>query len=101
MIIITVRKRSAAVFLAALILAAVAAALIIVVHEADHDCTGEGCPICAAVAVCQNTLKTLSAALAVCASIAASGCFAAYFNTVFDASLHKETPVSLKVKLLD
>ena len=32
--------------------------------EADHDCAGENCPICAQIAVCQNILKTFS--LAVC-----------------------------------
>ncbi|MBQ7645754.1 MAG: hypothetical protein IJS94_00655 [Clostridia bacterium] len=95
------KRRFAAAILAAFILVAVAASLFIVVHEADHDCIGEGCPICAVVAVCQNTLKTLSGALAVCAAIAASVCFAEILITVFNASFHSETPVSLKVKLLD
>ncbi len=95
------KRRFAAAILAALILVAATASLFIVVHEADHDCIGEGCPICAVVTVCQNTLKTLSVALAVFAAIAASVCFTVIFITVFNASFHNETPVSLKVKLLD
>ena len=95
------KRRFAAAILAAFILVAVAASLFIVVHEADHDCIGEGCPICAVVAVCQNTLKTLFRALAVFAAIAVSVCFAVVFITVFSASVHNETPISLKVKLLD
>ena len=95
------KRRFAAAILAALILVAVTASLFIVVHEADHDCIGEGCPVCAVVAVCRNTLKTLSGALAVFAAIAASVCFAVILITGFNASLHNETPISLKVKLLN
>ncbi len=95
------KRRFAAAIRAALILVAVTASLFFIVHEADHDCIGEGCPICAVITVCQNTLKTLSAALAVFAAAAASVYFAVIFITVFNAFLHNETPVSLKVKLLD
>ncbi|MCR5689091.1 MAG: hypothetical protein K6G71_02470 [Clostridiales bacterium] len=95
------KRRFAVAILAALILVAVTASLFVVLHEAGHECIGEGCPICAVVSVCRNVLKTLSVALAVFAAAAASGYFAVFFITVFNASLHKETPVSLKVKLLD
>lgn len=67
--------------------------------EADHDCVGENCPICAQIAVCQNILKTFS--LAVC--IAA---FPAVFSyTLCRGSfacadvIPRNTLVSLKVKL--
>jgi hypothetical protein len=95
------KRRFAAAILAALVLVAVTASLLAVVCEADHDCIGEDCPICAAVAVCQNNLKTFSGALAVFTAAAASVYSAVIFITVFNASLHNETPISLKVKLLD
>ncbi len=94
-------RRFAAAILAALIIVAVTASLFIVVHEAHHDCIGEGCHICAVVAACRNTLKTLFGALAEFAAIAVPVCFAVIFITVFNAFLHNETPISLKVKLLD
>ncbi len=95
------KRRLAAAILAALILAALTVSLFIVVHEAGHDCIGEGCPVCAVVAACQNTLKTLAGALAVFAAAAASVCSAVLFVTAFNASLRNETPVSLKVKFLN
>ncbi len=95
------KRRFAAAILMSLILVAVTASLFVVLHEADHDCIGEGCPICAIVAICQNTIKTLSGALAVFAAAAASVYFAVILITIFNASLHNETPISLRVKLLD
>ena len=95
------KRRFAAAILAALILVAVTASLFVVAHEADHDCIGEGCPVCAFIAVCQNTLETLSEALGVFAAIAAPVCFVAVFFTPLKAVLYKGTPVLLKVKLLN
>lgn len=95
------KRRFAAAILAALVIVAVTASLFVVVHEADHDCIGEGCPVCAVVAVCRNTLKTLSGALAAFAAAAASVCFAAILILALNASFRSETPISLKVKLLN
>lgn len=94
------KRRFAAAILAALVLVALTASLFIVVHAAHHDCSGDDCPVCAAAAVCRDTLKTLSGALAVFAAVA-SVCFAVILITSYIASLRIETPVSLKVKLLN
>ena len=40
---------------------AVSAAFII--HEADHDCSGEDCPVCRTIAVNINLLRTLGLAV--------------------------------------
>ncbi|MBQ7604824.1 MAG: hypothetical protein IJU75_07685 [Clostridia bacterium] len=97
----TTKRRFAAAILAALILAAVTASLFIVAHESHHNCVGENCRVCSVIAVCQNTLKTISGGLAAFAATAASVCFAVILVTAYNASLRGETPISLKVKLLD
>lgn len=35
----------------------------LIIHEADHECTGENCPVCQAVAVSINVLRALGMAL--------------------------------------
>ena len=100
-VIMVTKRRFAAAALAALVIVAVVTSLFIVSHEADHDCIGEDCPVCAVIAACQSTLKTLSAALAVFAAAAAWVCFAVILLTALKAVLHSETPVSLKVRLLN
>ena len=56
------RQRIAAV-LAVLVLLALAVSLSYLVCEADHDCTGADCPICALLAVCGRLLRALGLAL--------------------------------------
>ena len=63
------RNRIAALLLAVTILVIMLYSAFFVAAEADHDCVGEGCPICYQVDACQNTLKSLS--LAVCVTAVA------------------------------
>ena len=95
------KRRFAAAILSAIIIVAVAVSLFTVVHQAGHECIGNGCAVCAAVAICRDTLKTVSAALAVFAFSAAAGRFAVICITAHTASLRNGTPLSLKVKLLN
>ncbi len=98
----TNKKRLAALILAVLVLLALMTSLFVIIHEADHDCTGEDCPICAVIAVCRNTLKLLGDALAALAVVFACFCFAASSAILyFFEKTNQETPVSLKVKLLN
>ncbi len=98
----TNQKRIGALMLCigmALVLA-VSAAFII--HEADHDCSGEDCPVCRMIAVNINLLRTLG--LAVIA-------FLSLFFLLYGSSVHSwssryacffsGTPVSWKVRLND
>lgn len=97
----TNKRRIYSSLLLLLILFVLVASFYFILHEADHDCTGEDCPVCALVAVCRNTLKTFFAAIVLAvASLAArrSG------STVFSSSSREncgKTPVVLKVKLLN
>lgn len=63
------RNRIAALLFAVTILVIMLYSAFFVAVEADHDCVGEGCPICYQVDACQNTLKSLS--LAVCVTAVA------------------------------
>lgn len=94
-------KRAAAIILASTVLIAMAASLFVVACEANHDCAGEDCMICAILAVCQNTLKTLTDALTAFAMLLALVFCAVSLTTAFKAPAHVQTPISLKVKLLN
>lgn len=67
--------------------------------EAEHDCHGEDCAVCARIAVCEGLLKALALACAVLAvrRHAATCHFAAALRRSSVRGL--VTPVSLKVKL--
>jgi len=98
----TSQKRIGALILCigmALVLA-VSAAFII--HEADHDCSGEDCPVCRMIAANINLLRTLGLALIA---------FLILFIQISGESAHRwkercacffsGTPVSWKVRLND
>ena len=95
------RHRFTAAVLAVLVLVTMTAALFIIAHEADHDCVGEDCPICAVISCCHNSLKTLSDAIAVFAVIVLSAGAAVSLGTLPTVAFRTETPILLKVKLLN
>ena len=97
----TNKKRVVAVILSALVLFALMTSLFVIMHEADHDCIGENCPVCAVIAVCQNTLKTLSGIVGAAAVVFACLLLTASVIASFRTISYNETPVSLKVRLLN
>ncbi|MCR4615738.1 MAG: hypothetical protein K5756_06270 [Clostridiales bacterium] len=93
-------KRLSAVILTAFIIAAMMTPLFVMAHEADHDCIGENCPVCAVISACQNTIKALGSALVALA--AAFACCLILFAICFTYNIsYNKTPISLKVKLLN
>ena len=82
------RNRIAALLLAVTILVIMLYSAFFVAAEADHDCVGEGCPICYQVDACQNTLKSLAFTYILCRCISLCTDYA-----------QRDTLVSLKVKL--
>ncbi len=98
----TSQKRIGALILCigmALVLA-VSAAFII--HEADHDCSGEDCPVCRMIAVNINLLRTLGLAVIAFLSLF----FLISGRSVYNrrsryACFFSGTPVSWKVRLND
>lgn len=84
-----------ALFLAFVLLLSVMA----LVGEADHDCVGEDCSVCAVAALCKGVLR-IACAIALLACIAA-GSFAAPMIACAVRNVVPTTPVTKKVKLSD
>ena len=64
-------KRIAAGVMGLMMLVLVAFSAFYIAAEADHDCCGEGCPICACIHQCENTLRGIGDGAAVrCAAVA-------------------------------
>ena len=93
------KKRIVAMLLAVTILFVVLCSAAFIAEEANHDCAGENCPICAQISVCQNMLKTF--ALAVCAVAFAAAFTYTLRKHIFACTdmVPSYTLVSLKVKL--
>ena len=92
-------RRSAAFLLAAGTLAAVICSLLFLVREIDHDCTGEDCPVCAVMQLCEGGLRTLSASGA--GHMSAAGYFCAFpvLLLILFFFVHRPTLISYKVRL--
>lgn len=72
---------------------------VFITAEADHDCIGEDCRICAVITICKNTLK-MQSAVAADAVVSAALAFASIAVCVcIYRSDDKNSLVSLKVKL--
>lgn len=84
---------------------AVAAALLFsalfIIIEADHDCAGEDCAVCAVIAVCEKTLHSVMAAsvLAFAGLFMRDGVLSDLSGVSGD--YRRISPVSLRVRLLD
>ena len=94
-------RRICALTMAVLVIVCIGASASLIAYEADHDCTGPDCPICAAVAMCTNALRLLS-----CAAFLSFAALPAWICRKQRASrpsepAFKSTPVALKVLLLN
>lgn len=93
------KKRILTAVLAALVLVVMLSSSLFIIEHADHDCSGEDCPICQQIYLCTQTLKTLS--LAVIAAVVFYAFSALLSITIrqVETVCVPHTPVSLKVKL--
>ncbi|MBQ9331211.1 MAG: AraC family transcriptional regulator [Oscillibacter sp.] len=91
-------RRAALVLTAVFALAVLVSSAFIVVH-ADHDCVGEGCPVCQQMAACAQTLRTLSSAAAAAGTVFAALRALTAMRTCSAPERPFSTPVALKVKL--
>ena len=77
------------------------ASFYFILHETRHECEGDACPVCAMIAICRNTLKSFSVALLLVAALLSS-LHAFLSDPATDrGSDTSDTPVSLKVRLLN
>ena len=52
-------KRAISILIVGFILCFFLCSCVVLFHEADHDCTGEHCPVCAIVHLCQAVLRSV------------------------------------------
>lgn len=95
-------KRAGAMILCIGLVLVLAVSVVFIVHEADHDCSGEDCPICQAIAVNIRLLRL--------AGTAAFFLAAFFFLLSGPSATNRQdryhcfcsgTPVSWKVRLND
>ncbi len=93
-----VRKFFASVMVCVLIFI-LASASFIVVSEADHECTGDSCPVCVLIHHCENIVKGLgTAAAAVIVSYLLKTALLLQFSNTAEI-LIRRTPVLLKTRI--
>ena len=92
-------KRSAAFLLGVLLLSVMLLSAAFLAAEADHDCTGEDCPVCACMQLCERTLHNLSDGAALQAAVVVSVIFALVSGSLPFPGFSRETPVSRKIRL--
>ena len=77
------------------------ASLYFILHEAHHDCSGEDCPVCRLITVCRDTLKGF-AFISVLVGILLAFLFrSSGIRLAREEKRLVNTPVSLKVRLLN
>ena len=75
--------------------------VLFIALEADHNCCGEGCAVCAQIQVCEDLFRNLITAAAL---VVAAWCLYSLTRVFADAdccSVHPHTLIVLKVKLSD
>lgn len=70
-----------------------------VAYEADHDCTGEDCPVCACIAQCENTLRQISVVMSFLITLVLPATVLFQSVCLSVAFITQNTPVSSKVRL--
>ncbi len=75
--------------------------VLFIALEADHDCCGEDCAICAQIQVCENLLRNLMTAASLVVTVWSLYALARVFTDADCRSVHPHTLISLKVKLSD
>lgn len=90
------------VFLSVLTIAMILASLSFIVIEADHDCHGEDCHICAAIFQCDNAFRNFGSIVLqfIVAALAVSICLQ-FLVLCISVNAGTLTPISSKVRLND
>lgn len=95
------KMKIAAILLAVTVFVVMLFSALFIAAEADHECIGNGCPICCQISACRDTLKNLSLAV-FAAAVTAAFSYTLYRTvSVFADTLSSRTLISLKVKLTD
>ena len=95
----SMNKRIAAGIMVLLMLVAMLFSAFYIAAEADHECMGEDCPICACIQQCENTLHHFGDRLAVQVAIIVPVIFILISAILLSVDFAQETPISKKVRL--
>ena len=91
------KRRILAGVLALAALLALLLSAFYVAAEADHDCTGEDCAVCALIHLCENLLRSFAAVILMAAVLASVLLFFAAAR--FACGFRRLTPVSGRVRM--
>ncbi len=92
-------RRVAAGIMGAMILAALLFSAFYIACEADHECCGDGCLVCACLRQCENTLRGIGSGAEGRLSAACHILPALFIAVLSAAAVFPETPVSRKARL--
>ncbi len=92
-------RRITAGIMAVIMLFSLLFSVLFIAVEADHDCTGDDCPICACIQECGNTLRGFTRRTAVRISVVITVLFVLHIAVLFTEALSQETLVIRKVRL--
>ncbi len=93
-------KRFAAV-LALLVAFLMLFSVLFIALEADHDCCGEGCAVCAQIRACEDLLRNLTTASVLAAAVWCLYTQCRVFADADRCAFRPHTLIDLKVKLSD
>ena len=93
------RKRACALLLCIGFILVLSVSSAFLIHEADHDCCGEDCPICKTVAMTTALLRALCLVVTAVQLFAASAVLSALKAPERDRVHAAGTPVSWKIRL--
>ena len=92
-------KRIAAGVMGLTLLLVLLLAALFLIAEADHDCAGEDCPICAVMCSCAQALRRFGAAARSLSAAAAPAVCFLFAAALCAPLLALETPVSRRSRL--
>ncbi len=93
------RKRITAVFMLLVVLAFLLLSTFFIAHEADHECSGEDCPVCALIQISENNLRQLGSGSPAAAAAVSLVLIILVMQINTDTGIIISTPVSRKTRL--
>ncbi|MBO5560155.1 MAG: hypothetical protein J6A07_00730 [Firmicutes bacterium] len=96
-----IKSRKTVFFASIMLLAAILLSTLLVAAEADHDCEGDGCPVCACIHQCENCLSLLSGGCAAVFSFVFFYDFVIFIKNAAADILESVTLITQKVRLND
>ncbi len=88
-----------AIFLILVILLFLFISTYFIAYEADHECTGEDCPVCALIQMSENSLRQLGSGAPSAAAVSSLFILILVMQICTSDSITLPTPVSEKIRL--